>query len=172
VDISIVDGNSIRLKGKQSTFIVDPSKKMPKTPADAVILLDGEENIDVSRVTDSRIILNGPGEYEVSGVKISGMKTPKGTLYKLSIDGISIILGFATELKTEGFNACQVALVNTGSDFNESFVTALEPKMTILYGEQKLQAAKALGKESAIPVSKVTTSKEKLPVEMEVAVLG
>ena len=172
MDISIIDGNSIKLKGKQATFIVDPSKQMPKTSADAVILLDGEENIDVSRVTDSRIILNGQGEYEVSGVKIAGMKTPKGTLYKLSIDGISIILGFATELKTEGFNACQVALINTGSDFNESFVTALEPKMTVLYGEQKLEAAKALGKESAIPVSKVTTSKEKLPVEMEVAVLG
>lgn len=172
MDISIIDSNTVKLKSRQAAFIVDPSKQMPKTSADAIILLDGKENIDVARVTDSRIIISGPGEYEVGGVKISGIKTPKGTIYRFSIDEISVILGYAIEAKTEGFNACQIAIVNTNSDFSESFVTALEPKMTVLYGEKKLESAKALGKESVIPVSKISISKDKLPMEMEVAVLG
>lgn len=172
VDIAIVGNQSIKLKGKQVTFIVDPAKGMPKTPADGVILLDGASNIDVGRVTDSRIVIRGPGGYEVGGAKISGTKTPKGTIYKLTIDDVSIVLGFATDAKIEDFNACQIAVINTNSDFNESFVTALEPKMAVLYGDKKVESAKALGAETVSPVSKITITKDKLPEKMEVVALG
>ena len=172
MDISIVGGNSIKLKGKQATFVVDPVEKMPKTSADAIILLNGSRNIDVGRVTDYRIIIDGPGGYEVGGVKISGTKTSKETLYKLSIDNISIILGSAADAKMEGFNVCQIAVVNTTENFNESFVTALEPKMTILYGDKKTESAKTLGAESVVLVSKITITRDKLPGKMEIVVLG
>ena len=172
VDISIVGKNSIKLKGKLATFVVDPTKDMPKTASDAIILLNGFENIDTSRVTDFRIIINGAGGYEVGGSKISGTKTPKGTLYKILIDDVSIILGFATDAKMEGFNACQVAVVNTGNDFNESFVTALEPKMVLLYGEKSKEEAKALGAENVNSSSKVSITKDKLPEKTEIVVLN
>lgn len=172
VDISIVGRNSIKLKGKKASFIVDPSSELPKTSSDAIILSNGYDNIDISRVTDSRIVINGAGGYEVGGAKISAAKTPKGILYKLSIDGISIILGSATDVKMEGFNACSVAVVNAGNDFNESFVTALEPKITVLHGEKKTDAARALGAQGLTEVSKISIAKDKLPEKMEVVVLG
>lgn len=172
MDIAIVGKNSIKLKGKQATFIIDPVSAIPKTSADAVILLNGANGMDVTRVTDSRIIIDGPGGYEVGGVKISGTKTPKGTLYKFSIDGVSVILGSATDAKMEGFNVCQVAVVNTDSDFNESFVTALEPKITVLYGDKKTESAKTLGAENVSLVPKITITKDKLPEKMEIVVLG
>jgi hypothetical protein len=172
VDIAICGKNSIKLKGKQVTFIVDPGKELPKTASDAIILLNGSRDIDVAGAVDSQIIIDGPGGYEIGGAKISGTKTPIGTLYRLSIDDISIILGSAANVKMEGFNACQVAVINTGSDFNESFVTALEPKMTILYGDKKNESAKTLGAESVSSVSKITITKDKLPEKMEVVVLG
>jgi hypothetical protein len=172
VDIAIIGNNSVKLKGKQTTFIVDPASGMPKTSADAVILLNGVNGMDVARVTDSRIIIDGPGGYEVGGVKISGTKTSKGMLYKLLIDGVSIILGSATEAKMEGFSVCQVAVVNTNSDFNESFITALEPKITVLYGDKKVESAKTLGLESVSLSPKITIAKDKLPEKMEIVVLG
>lgn len=172
VDIAILGKNSLKLKGKQVTFIIDPTSAMPKTPADAVILLDGGSDIDVSRATDYRIIISGPGGYEVGGAKISGLKTPKGILYKFSIDDLVIILGSPTEANMEGFNACQVAVVSTNNDFNESFVTGLEPKITVLYGDKKTEAAKTLGAETVSSVSKITITKDKLPEKMEVIVLG
>ena len=172
MDIAIVGKNSLKLKGKQVTFIVDPTRELPKTVSDAIIFLNGSDDTGVSRVTDSRIIIDGPGGYEVGGAKISGTKTPIGILYRLSIDGISIILGFATDVKMEGFNVCQVAIVNTNSDFNESFVTALDPKMTVLYGDMKNESARALGAEVVSPVSKITITKDKLPEKMEIVVLG
>lgn len=172
MDISIVGENSIKLKGKQATFIVDPVKEMPKTSADAVVLLNGSNNIDVGRVTDYRIVIDGAGGYEVGGIKISGTKTPKGILYRLSIDDISIILGSAADAKTEGFNVCQVAVVNTTEDFNEISITALEPKITVLYGDKKTESAKKLGAENVTLVPKMTITKDKLPEKMEVVVLG
>jgi len=50
---------------------------MPKTSADAIIL-SGERNADISRVTDSRIVIAGPGSYEVGGIKVSGLKNAEG----------------------------------------------------------------------------------------------
>ncbi|MDZ4228320.1 MAG: hypothetical protein U1E54_03675 [Candidatus Levybacteria bacterium] len=172
MDISIIGENSIKFKSKQVTFIVDPTSAMPKTSSDAIILLNGSRNIDVGRVIDYRIIIDGAGGYEVGGVKISGTKTSNGTLYRLSIDNISIILGSAADAKMEGFNVCQIAVVNTTENFNESFVTALEPKMTILYGDKKTESAKTLGTESVTLVPKVTITKDKLPEKMEIVVLA
>lgn len=171
VDISIVEKNSIRLKGKSISFVVDPSGVMPKTSADAVILLSGIRNMDISRVADSRLVIGGAGEYEVNGAKISGTATPKGILYKLSIDGVAIILGRTTELKAEGFSNCQIAIINADEEFNESFVTALEPKIIVVYGDKKEECAKKLGLENIVSVPKITILKDKLPEKMEVVVL-
>lgn len=174
MDISIVGKNSIKLKGKNTAFIVDPSREMPKTEAHAIILLNGTDNIDMGRVTDSKLIISGAGEYEVNGAKISGTTTPKGTLYRLSIDDVSIIIGRMTELKTEGFNTCEIAIANTDRDFNESFVATLEPKIAVLYGDKKIEAAKTLGLEmqNMTLAPKITTTKDKLPEKMKVVVLG
>lgn len=172
MDIAIVGKNSIRMKGKQVTFVVDPIKEMPKIAADASILLNGEEGVDVSRATDTRIIINGAGGYEVGGAKISGTTTSKGTLYRISIDGVTVIIGRAAEAKAEGFSSCQVLVINTDSEFNESFVTALEPKIVVLYGNNKKEAAKTLGAENIPSVSKITVTKDKLPEKMEVVVLN
>lgn len=172
VDISIVGKNSIKIKSKQATFIVDPTSALPKTSADAIILLNGSSGIDVTRVNDSRITLDGPGGYEVGGVKISGLRIPKGVLYNLSVDNVVVILGSATDVKTEGYNTCQIAIVNTNIDFNEAFVTALEPKWIVLYGDKKVESAKTLGATSVSSVSKITIAKDKLPEKMEIIVLG
>ena len=172
VDIAIVGKTGIKLKGRKASFIVDPSKETPKTSADAIILSNGYDNIDISAVTDSRIIIEGRGEYEVNGAKVSGTTTPKGTLYRISIDGLGIMVGRVAEAKAEGFNACQVAIVNAESDFNESSITSLEPKMTVLYGVSKIDAAKTLGAESVGLVPKITIAKDKLPEKMEIVVLG
>jgi len=173
VEISIVGTNSIKIKGKQAAFIIDPSKQMPKMTADAIILLDKKnEDIDTSRILDFRIVIDGPGEYGVGGYKISATKTPSGVIYKFLIDDINIVLGFATETKMENFGTSQAVIVNTNADLNESFVTALEPKLAILYGVKKTESAKSLGAESVSPVAKIALTKDKLPEKMEVVILG
>ena len=172
MDISIIGRNSIKLKGKKVTFIVDPASDMPKTGADAVILLNSLSTTGLSRVEGYRIVIKGTGEYEIGGSKVSGVTTSKGVLYKFSIDDVSIILGSPAETKAENFTTCQIAVIKSDEELSDSFVTALEPKITIVYGEKKAEAAKSLGSENTTSVSKLTITKDKLPEKMEVVVLG
>lgn len=172
MDISIIGNNSIKLKGKKVTFIVDPSKGMPKTSADSIIFLNGINDAGVERVTDFRMIIKGPGGYEIGGAKVSGVATPKGTIYKLFIDGISIIIGRTAEHQTNGNLSCQIAIINADSEFKESFVTTLEPKIAVIYGDEKEESAKKLGLTNVTLVPKITATKDKLPEEMEIVVLN
>jgi len=172
VDISIIGKDSIKIKGKKVTFVINPAKGMPKTTADAIIVLDGASDLDLEKVAESRITIEGPGGYEIGGAKISGTQTPVGTLYKILLDDIIVLLGPAADVNKEGFNACQVAIVNTSSNFNESFVTAMEPKIVVLCGDKKVESAKALGAENTSLVSKISITKDKLPEKMEIVVLG
>jgi hypothetical protein len=172
VDIAILGENSIKIKGKQVSFVVDPMRGMTKTPSDGVILFDDKIEADPSRVDGYRIIISGPGEYEIGKAKITGIRTPKGMFYKLFIDGISVVLGFAMDAKMEGFDECGIAIIKTNDDFNEAFVTGLEPKMAVLYGNKKIDAAKKLGVENTSLVPKITITKDKLQEKMEIVVLG
>lgn len=173
MDIALINKSCIRIKGKKGSFIVNPEKDMPKTAGDA-ILLTGSLGTDTSRVSESRVVIKGSGEYEVAGSKIAVVSTPKSAVYKLSIDSVSIILGKSVDFsKLEStFTACDIALINADSEFNESFITSLGPKVVVLYGENKLDAAKKLGVQNLSQVTKFSIAKDKLPEKMEIVVLG
>lgn len=173
MDISILDKTSIKIRSKLASIVVDPSADGPKVSCDAVILQSLHPS-DMSRVVDYRVIINGHGEYEVNGVKISGIGVDKGFVYTVVADGLGISLGRTSSISKVKDNAfeCQIGILNADDDFNQSIITILEPKIVILYGDKKEAALKLLGKESLAPIKKFTVTKDKLPEEMEVVVLG
>jgi hypothetical protein len=65
----------------------------------------------------------------------------------------------------------QVAVIDAKSEVTESLVTALSPKILVLYGEKTQEAVKTLGKE-VTPTKKMQAVAEKLPDEMEVITLS
>lgn len=173
MDISILNNSSIKIRIRRSTFVVDPIASGVKISCDGIILLNG--NFDLSKVVDYRIVINGPGEYEINGVKILGVRVDKGLVYNISGDGFGLILGRMGEvskIKDEAFSACQIAILNADGNFNQSIATELEPKVVILYGDKAENGAKILGKDNLTPSKKFTITKDKLPEEMEVVVLG
>ena len=172
MDISLVSKDCIKLKGKKASFVVDPKKDSPKTAADAILLTGS--GADTSRVSDFRIVVKGSGEYEISGSKAAAVATPKCVIFKLSIDNVSIILGKSVDFSKleSNFTACDIALINADSEFNESFITALSPKIVVLYGDNKLDGAKKLGGENLTPIAKFSAVKDKLPEKMEIIVLN
>ena len=184
MDISILSKTTIKIRARHASIIVDPSAECPKVSSDAVILLNNE-NVDLSRIVDYRIVINGPGEYEISGVKVLGVRGDKGFVYGFSADGLSVILGRSSDIskisaiggsasgrKEEINSECQIAILNADEEVNSSVVTKFEPKIVILYGDNKEIAAKLLGKENLPLIKKFTVAKDKLPEEMEVVVLG
>lgn len=184
MDISIFDKTSIKIRFRYATFVVDPAERGTKVSSDAIILLNGEGNL-LSKAVDYRVIINGPGEYEINGVKVLGVRVDKGFVYSLASEGFLAILGRSGEISKisvkggspsvhkEEFNTeCQIAILNVDDEFNQSIIAALEPKVAILYGEKKESGAKVLGKANVSQIKKFTITKDKLPEEMEVVVLG
>ena len=173
MDISIISEESIKVRGKAGSFIIDPSDSMPKTNADGILFQNPQSRAGISRVLDSRIIVCGPGDYEVSGIKVMGLKGKENLLYRIIVDGVVVLLAKSSEITNDDkINSCDILLLNVDSDFAESLVATVDPKVAILYGKSLKEALKLLGKEILAPVKKFATTKDKLPVEMEVVALG
>lgn len=172
MEVALLDKTSLRIKSKSSNFVVDPFEKMTKTPADAIIVLS-KDDLDFSRVSDYRVIIKSPGEYEVGGVKVSGIDIDGNTVYDLKVDNIAVILAKSSFLSkvSEKLKEYDVVICEVDSEINQGVITALEPRAVVLYGEKAEEAAKSLGKESTDVLQKYVVTEDKLPEEMQVIVL-
>ena len=176
MDVVLLDKNSIKIKGKNSSFVVDPAAKMPKTAADAVILLEDDgEGYDVTRVDNYRVLLKGQGEYEVGAVKVSGQKSGNTFIYSLDVDSLGVLLGRTSALNKNHQEAkdYKVLILNVDSNIDQALITSFEARSIILYGDGvNKESGKALGKGEADNVKKISVTNEKLPAEIQVVILG
>jgi hypothetical protein len=173
MDIQVFENQTLKVKNKKSTIAVDPTKKVAKFDADAVLITG--EGADSSRVNGFRVVIEGPGEYEVSGLKVSGIKSDSGVMFGLTSDNVSILIAKASSLEKMSADRIEdyhIALINADTDLNQQVLTAIEPRVVVLYGEKAKEGVKALGKEGVSSSSKVTLSEDKLPEEMDVFLLS
>lgn len=169
MEIASLSSTSIKIKGKQTTIIVDPSGK---TAGDMVLRLTAfAEKLPV--VEGSRLTVSGAGEYEIGGVKVSATGRKEALAYTIRMDGLDICVSTPEGLKSAGekLKEHHIVVIHANSTVEGSAVTTLAPSAVVLYGEQTVAAAKELGKEVG-KSSKYVTTLEKLPAEMEVVVLG
>jgi L-ascorbate metabolism protein UlaG (beta-lactamase superfamily) len=108
MDIFHFGHSSFKLKGKSVILVTDPYEgekvglKFPKTTADIVTV--SHQHADHNAVKDiegTPLVVSGPGEYEVKGVRIIGVpsfhddekgaKRGKNILFRIQMDGISYL---------------------------------------------------------------------------------
>lgn len=174
MDIVYLGENSIRIKGKTASIIVDPSSSVGKTETDAIVLTDTVLSPGLSKIEGFRIIIKGPGEYEVRGVKLSASRVGEKLVLKADVDGVKVLLsdGLSIEKIHEKVEECDLAVINSENEYNYSILASLEPKALLVYGTKKEEVAKSLGKETGAAVNKYSATADKLPQEMEMIVLG
>ena len=121
MDIIYLGHSSFRIKGKTTSLVTDPydSKyvglKYPSVKADIVTVSHHHDDHDKHElVKDVWKVVDGPGEYEIKGVSIIGIRTyhdnNKGKdrgvnkMYLIEMDGIIVVhlgdLGHKLERKT------------------------------------------------------------------------
>lgn len=173
MDVILLGKNSIRVKGKKSSFVIDPTTELGKTEADAAINLSNLPSFSAAKLDGSRVTFSGPGEYEVGGVKMSLLPAVGERVGFFDIDYISVLAGSgaAIEKVQEKAESADIVVVNANGEFNYSILATLEPKVLIVYGDKKDEVKKALGKEGEV-MSKFSTAKEKLTDEMQLVLLG
>ena len=171
VDVSILSKDSIKIKGKSASFVIDPQTTIQKVAGDAIIFLKEQDESGVARVTDFRVVIKGSGEYEVSGARILVTNADGNLLYSLNIDGISILLARTSALlKLQETGEYNILVLNVDSDFKDPMVTSFSPSVVILYGEKATDAVLGLGKQAS-KSQKFSATSDKLPIEMQVILL-
>ena len=108
MDITYLGHSSFRLRGKSLSLVSDPfdSKKVglkfPKISADLVTVSHAHDDHGfVQAVSDVKKVIDGPGEYEISGVSIIGFGTyhdskkgverGKNTIYVIEMDDLRLV---------------------------------------------------------------------------------
>lgn len=205
MEISYLGHASFRLKGKNVTVVTDPyGEKLGKFPdearADIVTVSHDHFDHNNTRLLSSAFIVNGPGEYEIKGVAITGVATwhddksgaerGPNTVYVMDIDGVKLAhlgdLGHKlTEKQLEEMGSIDVVLVPVGGVYTIDAATAgevvkqVDPWVVIPMHYKQLLAELAgveeflqeMGKPGAVPAPKYVISADRLPTELQVVVL-
>lgn len=151
--------SSFKLRGKTATLVTDPFDsemvgiKFPKVEADIVTVSHQHEDHNyVAGVTGTPIVVAGPGEYEIKGVKIIGVgtyhddtfgsKRGRNTIYHIEMDGLSLVhtgdLGHKLDEKEmellDGVDILMVAIggvYTIGPEEATGLISKLEPEIII-----------------------------------------
>lgn len=174
MEVAILSEKTLKIKGKTSTIIIDPLSTISKVEAQGVLYSHPKESsFSESKIEGSRLAIEGPGEYEVGGVKVLSLKANGGLVFLVEVDTVKILVGSGSEILDvhENIESYHILVINADSEFNYSSLTSLEPKVLLIYGPKSGEVKKVLGKEALENSSKYSTTFEKLPGEMQLMVL-
>ena len=198
MDITHLGHSSFKIKGKKTAVVTDPYEesiglKFPKTTADILTVSHGHRDHNATNLVDGEpFIVDGPGEYEIKGVKIIGVPSfhdakeggerGKNIIFNVKIDGLWIChLGDLgqnelTSGQMEHVSSVDILLVPVGGVYTidatvaSKIVSELEPKIVIPmhYHEEgsnlKLESVEKFLREMG---AEKTQSSDKLTVSKE-----
>lgn len=97
MEIKFLGNNTIYIKGKKETVLVNPEGSNNKV--NSRIIIYNQQKYEVLGTGNDRVSIIGPGEYEVGGVEVTGLAAgDNNTMYTVLIDGVMVgILGKLTE---------------------------------------------------------------------------
>jgi len=167
MEIALLPKSVLRVKGKTVTFAINPQTSVA---ANAVLMFTpGAEN-----ESEETVVLNGAGEYEIGGVKITGLRNEKSVLYSMNIDGIEVVAGSIALLSAmqHKLKEHNVVVVNCDETADASFLTSLAINAVLFCGDNATEVAQGFEKEKLQKANKYSASLGKLPAEMETILLA
>ena len=169
MEIALLSKSGLRIKGKRASFAVDPQEKHEY---EAILLLDKLQ--DVVAKSESAVIISGYGEYEIGGIKMAATRIESDLIYSMHVDNISILLGKLSALDKihSKLQEHQIVIANCTDSGNASFITSLAENVVMFYGEKAAEVASGFSKESVKNMNKYSSTKDKLPAEVETVLLA
>ena len=190
-----------------SRVIFDPYPKSPgPTPGwDGSLIITSSHfdpaRIDIKKVDKAAFVVDGPGEYEVGGLALKGIPTPR------SQEGVDRAINTVFVLETEGLSVCHLGQLRDpmaaqsrqalgaidililpaggegriGPEEAATTIRQLDPKIVLpVYGgdQSGAQADESLkrllaeiGVEAGDPIPRLSITRSNLPPEMRVVLL-
>ncbi len=128
MEIKFLGKNAFLIKGKKETVLVNPDEEMINKNNSRIIVRN-EAKIEVDDKENQKVIVMGPGEYEIGGVEIYGFSGgKKETFYSVVADGVIIgILGKLQEAlsdkRAEKISGVDVLMANISNGGSKSIMT-------------------------------------------------
>lgn len=154
MDITLVSPDTLKVKTKSSIFTVEIGNGFS-------ISFEG-----------SSVVFSSPGEYEVKGIKLTGLGKTQILGFAGKIDGMDVCItkaSFVKQLKDQ-FGEYNILILNEDELIDQAAFAASNAQVAVIFGEKAAEHIKVLGKEIS-PVSKFSITKDKLPGELEVILL-
>lgn len=108
MDIARVGDSSFKIRTKNTTFIINPEKKVD---GDVVILTSKPKDY---ALYEGKLVIDGPGEYEVAGVSIHGEEARGRLSFDFLEDAQKVLVISSPQVaktrETEGYTATVVIL--------------------------------------------------------------
>jgi hypothetical protein len=168
MEIAILPQATLRIKGKQMTIGID---QIDKTNSRGTIILHTDPKS--LKLIEDNVIINGAGEYEVGGIKITGTRSGQHVVYGMNVDGVEVLIGKISSLDAmqHKLKEHNIVVARCDETVTASFLTSLASNAVIFYGEKGPEISQAFGKENVKPMQKYQTTKDKLPTEVETIIL-
>ncbi len=170
MEVTSLSKTTIKIKGKRAAVLIDPDMSLrTKTPADCVVLFTSTA-FDPAKIEGNRLTIKGAGEYEIGGIKISGVKVGGKLVYQIHVDGINLAVASSDTISSarDALTERDVLVFQAVENVDVSAIALLEPKVVVFYGD----TASLEGKEGVSKVGKFSTTKDKLPEVMETVLLS
>lgn len=179
--------NGLQIIGKKETVLVNPSADTLKKTTSRVILYN--RNIESGLLTmDNKVLIIGPGEYEVGGVEINGHNDGEsGVVYSVVIDGLTVAIlgslkGELSEKKIDKIGSADVLLADIGGygETQSKALLKLAKKWGANYllpygqsenGTELKDFLNVADNEGLEPVASLKMDKDTLPEGMETVLL-
>lgn len=192
--------SSFKLQEKDTTVLLDPHSSRqaglrgPNFKAEIVAISNPDLISQARKDIKEGFLIDGPGEYELRGVFILGVKSKEGKIiYQIEIDGVKI--GYLGEIsqpltddEIEKLNGIDVLLIPIGNkkkvlpaEAAVKIIREIEPKIVIpsCYQMPGLKIEldtlskflKEAGVKSTEALEKVRLTKKDLPEEMQTIIL-
>jgi L-ascorbate metabolism protein UlaG (beta-lactamase superfamily) len=94
MEIKVLDNQSIFLKGKKESVLINPNEEKRKDSkyTSRIFLFTAEEYDGMGISKDDKILIRAPGEYEVGGVEINGFSAGgEKTFYVINMEKVKIV---------------------------------------------------------------------------------
>lgn len=188
MEIKQISKEIVWIKGKKENILIDPNREMllkDKTNARIVLLTKKDESIVVLG-DEKKVVVCGPGEYEIGGVEIVGINLGNSEYgYLVTVDGVIVgVIGVLTETISEKrvarIESMDVMVYKTGGALVPKLAVDLAKKWGANYllpiatkvaDQQITEVLDLVDREMEPGVEMVKIEKDNLPDGLEVVIL-
>lgn len=170
MEITSVSSTSLRIKSKQATIVVNPHDASATYSA-AVIFQTEATKLKIAK---DILVVNGPGEYEVGGLKISGTRYDENVVYTFVVDEVWVLLVDNKTLAKyhQKLQDMDIVIVSINSEEDPSVATNVANAAVLYIGDKANEVVTKYSKEGLTKTNKFSTTKDKLPTEVQQILLS